>query len=96
MNFYYKIEKTIIGSKTLRQQIWLIGVKRRFQQNLSYVVVASAPIHAFLALYLPLLRKILFPSHLLPFDITIVETMDSGERGTNPSTMTIINPWKGY
>ena len=30
------------------------------------------------------------------FQITIVETMDSGERGMNPVAMTIINPRKEY
>ena len=28
--------------------------------------------------------------------ITIVETMDNGERGMSPAAMTIINPWKEY
>ena len=28
--------------------------------------------------------------------MTIVETMDSGERGMNPAAMTIINPRKEY
>ena len=28
--------------------------------------------------------------------MTIVETMDSGERGMNPVAKTIINPWKEY
>ena len=37
---------------------------------------------------------IFFPSHWLLSYITIVETMDSGEGGMNPVTMTIINPQK--
>ena len=41
-------------------------------------------------------RTIFFPSHWLPSHITIVETMDSNERGMNPVAMTIINPRKEY
>ena len=44
----------------------------------------------------PVLRTIFFPSHWLLFNITIVETTDSGERGMNPVTITIINPQKEY
>ena len=36
------------------------------------------------------------PSHWLVSYITIVKTKDSDERGMNPVTMTIINPWKEY
>ena len=35
-------------------------------------------------------------SHWLLSHITIVETMDRGERRMNPVVMTIINPWKEY
>ena len=37
-----------------------------------------------------------FPSHWLLSQITIVETMDSGEREMKPVGMTIINPRKEY
>ena len=57
---------------------------------------ASAPIHAILKLFLPVLSTILFPSHWLLSHITIGETMDSSERGMNTVTMTLINPWKEY
>ena len=39
---------------------------------------------------------IYLPSHWLLSNITIVETMDSGEREMNPVAMTIINPIKEY
>ena len=55
-----------------------------------------APIHAFLEFFLPVLCTILFPSSWLLSHINIVETMDSGERGMNPVTMTIIIPQKEY
>ena len=42
----------------------------------SYDTVASAPIHVSWTL-----RTIFYPSHLLPYHITLVETMDNGERG---------------
>ena len=65
-----------------------------FNKYFSYIAAASAPIHAFLEFFLPVLRTILFPSHWLLFHITIDETTDSGERGMNPVEMTIINPRK--
>ena len=58
----------------------------------SYIAATSAPTYAFLEFSLPLLSTIFFPSHWLLYHITIAETMDSGERGMNPVTMTIINP----
>ena len=61
-----------------------------------YIAAASAPIHALLELFQPVLRTIFFPSHWLLSHITIVETTDSGERGMNPVAMTIINPQKKY
>ena len=42
------------------------------------------------------LRTIFFPSHWLLSHLTIVETTDSGDRGMNPVTKTIINPWKEH
>ena len=60
--------------------------------SFSYIAAASAPIHAFLEFLLPVPHIIFFPSHLLLFHITIVETTDSGERGMNHVEMTIINP----
>ena len=50
------------------------GLYRLFQQY------ASAPIDAFLEFLKPVLGTILFLSHCLLSHITIVETMDSGER----------------
>ena len=43
----------------------------------------SAPIHAFLELFIPVLRTIFFSSHWLLSHITFVETMNVGERGIN-------------
>ena len=40
------------------------------------------------------LRRIFFPSHWLLFHMTVVETMNTGERLLNPVAMTIINPRK--
>ena len=56
--------------------------------------MAGPPIHAFLEFFLPGLCTIVFPSHRLLSNITIVKTMDSGKIGMNPVTMTIINPQK--
>ena len=68
----------------------------RSQMYFSDIATASAPIHAFLEFFLPVLRTIFFPSRWLLSHITIVETTDSGERGMNPVAMTIINPRKEY
>ena len=54
-------------------------------------MAANAPIHIFLEFFLPVLCTILFQSHWLLSYITIVETMDSGEGGTNPVALTITN-----
>ena len=67
-----------------------------FPTYFSHIVVVSAPIHAFLEFFLPLLHTIFCPSHWLLYSIAIVETMNSCERGMNPVTMTIIHPWKEY
>ena len=67
-----------------------------FQQNFSYIMAASAPIYAFLEFIEPVLCTIFFSSHWLLSHITIVETMDSSERGMNPVAMIIINPRKEY
>ena len=56
------------------------GLYRRFQQYVSNIVSASAPIDAFLEFLKPVLGTIFFLSHWLLSHITIVETMDSGER----------------
>ena len=58
--------------------------------------MASAPIHAFLEFFLPVLCTIFFPSHWLLSDITIVETINRDERGMSPVAMTIISPGKEY
>ena len=58
--------------------------------------MASAPIHAYLEFFYPVLPTILFPRHWLLSHITIVETTDSGEKGMNPVAMTIIIPQKEY
>ena len=42
------------------------------------------------------LRTIFFTSNCLLSHITIVQTMDSGERGMNSVAMAIINPWGEY
>ena len=69
-----------------------------FQQYFNYIMAASAPIHAFLDFFKPVLRTIFFPSHWLLSHLTIVKTTDNGvrERGINPVAMNIINPWKEY
>ena len=50
----------------------------------------------FSGLLLLVFHTIFFPSHWLLSHITVVETLDSGERGMNPFAKTIINPWKEY
>ena len=49
-----------------------------------------------LEFFLTVLCTIFFQSHWLLSHITIVETMDSGERGMNYDAMTIIIPLKDY
>ena len=56
------------------------GLYRRFQQYVRNIASASAPIHAFQVFLKPVLGTILFLSHWLLSHITIVETMDSGDR----------------
>ena len=63
-----------------------------FQLN----VAVSAPFPAFLQFFQPVLCIIFFRSHWLLSNITIVETMDTCERGMNPVTITIINLCKDY
>ena len=65
-------------------------------QYFSYITAASVPIHTFLQFFNPVLRTILLPSHLLISHITIVEAMDSSERGMNPVAMAINSPRKEY
>ena len=78
----------------------------------SLIAAASAPIHVWIAqvpkqctyqcfprvllTIIPQYVTICFPSHFLLSHTTIVETMNSGERGMNPVAMTIINPRKEY
>ena len=54
-----------------------------FQHYISYIAVASAPIHTFLEFFLLVLHAIFFASQSLLSHITIIETMDSRERGMN-------------
>ena len=56
------------------------GLYRCFQQYISNIASASAPIDAFLEFLKPVLGTILFLSHWLLSHITIVKTIDSGER----------------
>ena len=64
--------------------------------NAVFNIISVVPIHTFLEFVLPELRKIFFPSHRLLSYMTISETMDSGERGTNPIVVTSISPQKEY
>ena len=50
----------------------------------------------FLGFFWPVLRIIVFQSHRLLSLMTVIETMDSSDRGINPATMTIINSRKEY
>ena len=74
----------------------MLVVYHRFQQYFSYIMVASAPIHDFLEFFQPVLYTIFFPSYWLLSQLTIVERMDSSERGMNLVAMTIINLRKEY
>ena len=67
-----------------------------YNMYFSYITAASAPIHTFLEFFYSVLHTIFFPSHWLLSYLTTVKTTDSGERGMNPVSMTIINPWKEY
>ena len=61
------------------------------------MAAASAPTHTLREFFKPVLHTIFFPSHwLLSHILTIVKTLDSGERGMNPVVMTIINTWEEY
>ena len=55
-----------------------------------YIMVAIAPIHAFLEFFQPVPYTIFYLSKCLLFYLTIVETMDNGEREMNPVAMTVI------
>ena len=69
----------------------MYGTLRRFQRYFGYIAAASAPVHAFLEIFLNLYSvQYSFPGHWLISHITIVEAMDSGERGMNPVAMTIL------
>ena len=50
-------------------------------------MVASVPIHAFLETFQAVLCTVFFPSHWLLSYITVVKTMDRGEREMNPVAM---------
>ena len=56
------------------------GLYRLFQQYVSNIASASAPIDAFREFLKAVLGTILFLSHWLLSHITIVETMDSSDR----------------
>ena len=60
------------------------------------VAYNSAPIYAFLEFFSPEFCKIFFPRHRLFSHTTIVKTMDTGETGMNPVTITIIDLFKEY
>ena len=45
---------------------------------------ASAAIRAFLEFFKPMLRTVFFPTHWLLSHFTIVQAMDSCDRGMNP------------
>ena len=59
-----------------------------------YIMAVSAPIHAFLIFFSPVLSTISFSSHWLLSHITIAATTDSGQSRMNSFVMTIINPKK--
>ena len=60
-----------------------------FQHNFSYIAAASAPIHAFLEIVMPVLHEIFFQNLRLLSPIIIVETMDISDRRMNPVAKTI-------
>ena len=62
--------------------------KAIFNRIFGYIAAASAPIRTFLELIQSVLRTIFFPSNCLLSDISIVQTINSGERGINPVAMT--------
>ena len=85
-----------------RQQIyyWLIGCMV-FNAIFNIIsVISLQPVHLSMLLwsffFCSVLHIIFFSSHWLLSHITIVETMDRGERAMDPVTMTIINPRKEY
>ena len=61
----------------------------KFEIVFSYIAAASTPIWSSL---LTLLGTMIFLSHWLLSHVTIIETMDTSERGMNAVAMTIINP----
>ena len=56
--------------------------------------MATAPIHAFLKLFEPVLHTMFFTSHWLLSHITIVKIMNSSERGMNVVAINIIKSVK--
>ena len=68
------------GCKYIVEFDWMNGLYRRFQQYVSNIAYAGAPIDAFLEFLKPVLGTIFFLSHWLLSHKTIVEKMDSGER----------------
>ena len=64
--------------------------------NIIYIAVTNAAIYTCLKFFLPVLPTIFLLSHWQLSHITIIETMGSSEKGMNPLTLTIINPWKEY
>ena len=95
-----KVPFRVTGHKWLA--IWIIqgpctpaALPCSFQRLIS-IAVASAVVHAIPVFFLPILRTKFFQSHWLLSSITVVETMDSSERGMDPVAMIIINPQKEY
>ena len=90
LRFIYSVVKDLMNTWFI---VWCLTP---FQRYFSYTVAASAPMHAFLELFLPVLHKIFFQNHWLDSHISIVDTMDSSERGINPIAMPIVNLRKEY
>ena len=66
-----------------------------FQHYFIYIAAISAPICVLLKFYLPVLRTISFPGHCL-LSYTIIEKIDSGEKGMNPVALIIVNSRREY
>ena len=87
----------IKGLKVLKNDWWIARCLTPTFHGISVISQRpSAPIHAFLEFFLPVFHTIYFPSHWLLSHTTIVEAIESAERGMNPVAMTIINPGKEY
>ena len=62
----------------------MYGVQHHFQHYFSYATADSALSHTFLEFLLPVLSTKFFQSRWLLSYITIIETMESSDRGQNP------------